>query len=68
MTEEGMDRAHWSRVADQWIAWARAPNHDAFGAYRKFWRPSSARAAARRWTSAAEKAASRANCGRWDIE
>jgi SAM-dependent methyltransferase len=30
-----MDRAHWSRVAEQWIAWARAPNHDAFWAYRK---------------------------------
>ncbi|GAB1578789.1 methyltransferase domain-containing protein [Bordetella petrii] len=28
------DRAHWSRVADQWIAWARAPGHDAFWAYR----------------------------------
>ena len=30
-----MDRAHWSRVAEQWIAWARARNHDAFWAYRK---------------------------------
>jgi len=28
------DHAHWSRVADQWIAWARAPGHDAFWAYR----------------------------------
>jgi SAM-dependent methyltransferase len=28
------DREHWSRVAAEWIAWARAPNHDAFWAYR----------------------------------
>jgi hypothetical protein len=24
------DREHWSRVSDEWIEWARAPNHDAF--------------------------------------
>jgi len=30
-----LDRAHWSRVARQWIAWARSPNHDAFWAYRE---------------------------------
>lgn len=29
------DREHWSRVASEWIAWARAPNHDAFWAYRE---------------------------------
>jgi SAM-dependent methyltransferase len=34
MEESGADREHWSRVAAQWIAWARAPNHDAFWAYR----------------------------------
>jgi SAM-dependent methyltransferase len=30
----GGDREHWSEVAAEWIAWARAPNHDAFWAYR----------------------------------
>ena len=29
------DREHWSRVAGEWIEWARAPNHDAFWAYRE---------------------------------
>jgi SAM-dependent methyltransferase len=28
------DAEHWRRVADQWIAWARTPGHDAFWAYR----------------------------------
>lgn len=28
------DIEHWSAVAAEWIAWARAPNHDAFWAYR----------------------------------
>lgn len=28
------DRGHWSRVASDWIEWARAPDHDAFWAYR----------------------------------
>lgn len=28
------DKAHWTRIADQWIAWARSPGHDAFWAYR----------------------------------
>ena len=31
----GSDREHWTRVADQWIAWARTPGHDAFWAYRE---------------------------------
>ncbi|MFO1144344.1 MAG: class I SAM-dependent methyltransferase [Amaricoccus sp.] len=31
----GSDRDHWTRVADQWIAWARTPGHDAFWAYRE---------------------------------
>jgi SAM-dependent methyltransferase len=34
MAEPAIDRAHWSRVAAEWIAWARAPGHDAFWAYR----------------------------------
>jgi SAM-dependent methyltransferase len=25
---------HWSRIASEWTAWARAPNHDEFWAYR----------------------------------
>ncbi len=29
------DEKHWTAVAAQWIAWARAPGHDAFWAYRK---------------------------------
>ncbi len=28
------DAEHWTKVADQWIAWARTPEHDAFWAYR----------------------------------
>ncbi len=28
------DIDHWTRVADDWIAWARTPGHDAFWAYR----------------------------------
>ena len=28
------DTTHWSKVARQWIEWARAPGHDAFWAYR----------------------------------
>jgi 2-polyprenyl-3-methyl-5-hydroxy-6-metoxy-1,4-benzoquinol methylase len=30
--EKGLE--HWSRIASEWIAWARTPNHDAFWAYR----------------------------------
>ncbi len=29
------DCEHWSRVSSEWIEWARAPNHDAFWAYRE---------------------------------
>ncbi|CAN7190054.1 class I SAM-dependent methyltransferase [Aminobacter sp. LjRoot7] len=29
------DKEHWARVADQWIAWARSPAHDAFWVYRE---------------------------------
>ena len=30
----GADVAHWARIADEWIAWARTPGHDAFWSYR----------------------------------
>jgi len=30
-----VDTEHWSRVSSEWIEWARAPNHDAFWAYRE---------------------------------
>ncbi len=33
--ERSLDEAHWTRVAQQWIAWARSPDHDAFWAYRE---------------------------------
>src|SRR5215469_16455754 len=29
-----VDLGHWSRIAAEWLAWARTPNHDAFWAYR----------------------------------
>jgi SAM-dependent methyltransferase len=29
-----LDQGHWSRIAAEWLAWARTPNHDAFWAYR----------------------------------
>jgi SAM-dependent methyltransferase len=29
-----LDHEHWSRIAAEWTAWARTPNHDAFWAYR----------------------------------
>ena len=29
------DHEHWSHVSSEWIAWARAPKHDAFWAYRE---------------------------------
>jgi len=31
---EDADYEHWARVAGAWIAWARAPDHDEFWAYR----------------------------------
>ena len=34
MRGTGEDRKHWSQVAEEWIVWARKPNHDAFWAYR----------------------------------
>jgi SAM-dependent methyltransferase len=34
MTNADQDSKHWSEYAEEWIAWARAPNHDAFWAYR----------------------------------
>jgi SAM-dependent methyltransferase len=35
MPETPPDRAHWSAVAREWIAWARTPGHDVFWNYRK---------------------------------
>lgn len=35
MSKGPIDRHHWSKVAREWIAWARTPNHDAFWAYRE---------------------------------
>ena len=34
MSHAPSDRNHWSRVAREWIAWARLPGHDAFWANR----------------------------------
>jgi SAM-dependent methyltransferase len=34
MSGKHMDVEHWSRIATEWTTWARAPNHDAFWAYR----------------------------------
>jgi len=34
MNGAGEDHKHWSQVAEEWVAWARKPNHDAFWAYR----------------------------------
>jgi SAM-dependent methyltransferase len=34
MKRAGEDHKHWSQVAEEWVAWARKPNHDAFWAYR----------------------------------
>lgn len=33
--DRSADEAHWTRIAKQWIAWARSPGHDAFWAYRQ---------------------------------
>ena len=35
MTESIKDKAHWARFAEEWIAWARSPSHDAFWMYRR---------------------------------
>lgn len=34
MQKTGEDHKHWSRIAGEWISWARKPDHDAFWAYR----------------------------------
>jgi ubiquinone/menaquinone biosynthesis C-methylase UbiE len=34
MSDKHKDIEHWSQIATEWMAWARAPNHDAFWAYR----------------------------------
>ena len=31
---QSKDREHWTKFANEWIAWARKPGHDAFWAYR----------------------------------
>lgn len=33
-TGANIDCEHWSQIAAEWVAWARARNHDAFWAYR----------------------------------
>ena len=35
MSNSPIDREHWSRVAREWIEWARSPGHDAFWAYHE---------------------------------
>ena len=34
MSGKPVDIEHWSCIASEWTAWARAANHDAFWAYR----------------------------------
>lgn len=34
MANARADQAHWAEIAEEWIAWARAPDHDAFWKYR----------------------------------
>jgi SAM-dependent methyltransferase len=34
MSGKGVDIEHWSQIAAEWTAWARAPKHDEFWAYR----------------------------------
>jgi SAM-dependent methyltransferase len=34
VSDKSPDRAHWTRFAAEWTAWARAPGHDAFWSYR----------------------------------
>jgi SAM-dependent methyltransferase len=34
VTRMKLDHEHWSRIATEWVAWARTTNHDAFWAYR----------------------------------
>lgn len=33
MTGTETDQKHWTEIAEEWIAWARAPGHDAFWSY-----------------------------------
>ncbi|MCT7375839.1 class I SAM-dependent methyltransferase [Chelativorans salis] len=35
MSATTKDHEHWAKIAADWIAWARTPNHDAFWAYRQ---------------------------------
>jgi hypothetical protein len=59
MNGRGEDRKHWSEVAEEWLAWARKPNYDAFWAYRAAFAAFIGRGTARRWTWVAERGASR---------
>ena len=59
MNRRGEDREHWSQVAEEWVAWARKPNHDAFGPIGLRWPHSLVVRTARRWTWVAERGASR---------
>jgi SAM-dependent methyltransferase len=34
MDRAGEDHKHWAQVAEEWVVWARKPNHDAFWVYR----------------------------------
>ena len=34
MSRKNVDIEHWSRIASEWVTWARAPDHDEFWAYR----------------------------------
>ena len=34
MNKAGKDYKHWFQVAEEWLGWARKPNHDASWAYR----------------------------------
>ncbi|WGF88249.1 class I SAM-dependent methyltransferase [Marinivivus vitaminiproducens] len=34
MAGTGVDREHWARIAEEWIAWVRTPGHDSFWAWR----------------------------------
>lgn len=38
MTDTKTDQAHWAQIAEEWIAWARAPGHDAFWNYAQAFR------------------------------
>ena len=59
MQGTGEDRKHWSQVAEEWIVWARKPNHDAFWAYRDQLAAFIGRGNGRLWTWVAARGGSR---------